>query len=39
MIFCSAVLAASRLTRPLLLIYGLSDDNVVSAHTLRMSRG
>jgi dipeptidyl-peptidase-4 len=37
--FCSAVLAASHLTRPLLLIHGLSDDNVVSAHTLRMSRG
>jgi dipeptidyl-peptidase-4 len=29
---------AARLTRPLLLIHGLADDNVVSAHTLRLSR-
>jgi dipeptidyl-peptidase-4 len=28
---------AADLTRPLLLIHGLADDNVVAAHTLRMS--
>jgi dipeptidyl-peptidase-4 len=28
---------AGALTRPLLLIHGLADDNVVAAHTLRMS--
>jgi dipeptidyl-peptidase 4 len=28
---------APRLTRPLMLIHGLSDDNVVVAHTLRLS--
>lgn len=28
---------AARLRRPLLLIHGLADDNVVSAHTLRLS--
>jgi len=28
---------AARLTRPLMLIHGLSDDNVVVAHTLRFS--
>jgi dipeptidyl-peptidase-4 len=28
---------AAALSRPLLLIHGLADDNVVSAHTLRMS--
>jgi dipeptidyl-peptidase-4 len=28
---------ASELTRPLLLIHGLADDNVVSAHTLQLS--
>ena len=28
---------ASSLTRPLLLIHGLADDNVVSAHTLQLS--
>lgn len=28
---------AQRLTRPLLLIHGLADDNVVAAHTLQMS--
>jgi dipeptidyl-peptidase-4 len=28
---------ADRLTRPLLLIHGLADDNVVAAHTLQMS--
>jgi dipeptidyl-peptidase-4 len=29
---------APGLTRPLLLIHGLADDNVVAAHTLRLSR-
>jgi dipeptidyl-peptidase-4 len=29
---------ATSLRRPLLLIHGLSDDNVVAAHTLRLSR-
>ena len=29
---------AARLRRPLLLIHGLADDNVVAAHTLRLSR-
>jgi dipeptidyl-peptidase-4 len=29
--------AAAKLERPLLLIHGLVDDNVVAAHTLRMS--
>jgi dipeptidyl-peptidase-4 len=34
----SSLLAeAPTLTRPLLLIHGLADDNVVSAHTLRLS--
>ena len=28
---------AARLTRPLLLIHGLLDDNVVAAHSLRLS--
>jgi len=28
---------AARLERPLLLIHGLADDNVVAAHTLRLS--
>jgi dipeptidyl-peptidase-4 len=28
---------AAELTRPLLLIHGLADDNVVAAHTLRLS--
>jgi dipeptidyl-peptidase-4 len=28
---------AERLTRPLLLVHGLADDNVVAAHTLRLS--
>jgi dipeptidyl-peptidase-4 len=28
---------AAALTRPLLLIHGLADDNVVAAHTLRLS--
>ena len=29
---------AARLERPLLLVHGLADDNVVVAHTLRLSR-
>ena len=29
---------ADSLTRPLLLIHGLADDNVVAAHTLQLSR-
>jgi len=29
---------AARLERPLLLIHGMADDNVVAAHTLRLSR-
>src|SRR5262249_21725285 len=34
----SSLLAdAHRLERPLMLIHGLADDNVVSAHTLRLS--
>lgn len=28
---------ADKLSRPLLLIHGLSDDNVVAAHTLQLS--
>jgi dipeptidyl-peptidase 4 len=31
------ILEADRLTRPLLLIHGLADDNVVAAHTLQLS--
>ncbi|MDR8408007.1 prolyl oligopeptidase family serine peptidase [Nonomuraea sp. 3-1Str] len=34
---CSPVLEAASLTRPLLLIHGLADDNVAPAHTLRLS--
>ncbi len=34
----SAVDEAAALTRPLLLIHGLADDNVVVAHTLRFSQ-
>lgn len=34
---CSLVLAAPKLTRPLLLIHGLADDNVYPANTLRLS--
>jgi dipeptidyl-peptidase-4 len=34
---CSLLPDAPRLTRPLLLIHGLADDNVVVAHTLRLS--
>jgi dipeptidyl-peptidase 4 len=33
----SLIADAGRLSRPLLLIHGLSDDNVVVAHTLRLS--
>jgi dipeptidyl-peptidase-4 len=33
----SLLLDAHRLTRPLLIIHGLADDNVVVAHTLRLS--
>jgi dipeptidyl-peptidase-4 len=33
----SVLREASALTRPLLLVHGLADDNVVSAHTLRLS--
>lgn len=35
---CSPVLEAASLTRPLLLIHGLADDNVAPAHTLRFSQ-
>jgi dipeptidyl-peptidase-4 len=34
---CSLLADAARLERPLLLIHGLADDNVVAAHTLRLS--
>ncbi len=34
---CSPVLEAASLRRPLLLVHGLADDNVVPAHTLRLS--
>jgi dipeptidyl-peptidase-4 len=33
----STVTQAGDLTRPLLLIHGIADDNVLAAHTLRMS--
>jgi pimeloyl-ACP methyl ester carboxylesterase len=33
----STITGAASLTRPLLLIHGMTDDNVVVAHTLRMS--
>lgn len=33
----SLVAEAAALTRPLLLVHGLADDNVVAAHTLRLS--
>ena len=33
----SLITRADRLTRPLLLIHGLADDNVLAAHTLQMS--
>ena len=35
---CDLTPLASQLRRPLLLIHGLADDNVVAAHTLRLSR-
>jgi dipeptidyl-peptidase 4 len=35
---CSLLDDASTLSRPLLLIHGLADDNVVSAHTLLLSQ-
>ena len=34
---CSLLPLAPELTRPLLLIHGLADDNVVAAHTLQLS--
>ncbi|MFC4530895.1 S9 family peptidase [Sphaerisporangium dianthi] len=34
---CSPILSAADLSRPLLLVHGLADDNVVAAHTLRFS--
>ena len=34
---CSLLPLAPRLTRPLMLIHGLADDNVVVAHSLRLS--
>lgn len=34
---CSIVADAPRLTRPMLLIHGLADDNVYVAHTLRLA--
>jgi len=34
---CSLLGDAPKLRRPLLLIHGLADDNVVAAHTLRLS--
>jgi dipeptidyl-peptidase-4 len=34
---CSLLTDAAALTRPLLLVHGLADDNVVVAHTLQLS--
>jgi len=34
---CSLLADAHKLTRPLLIIHGLADDNVVVAHSLRLS--
>jgi dipeptidyl-peptidase-4 len=34
---CSLIRVAHHLERPLLIIHGLADDNVVAAHTLRLS--
>jgi dipeptidyl-peptidase 4 len=36
---CSLLARAHQLSRPLLMIHGLADDNVVVAHTLRLSSG
>ena len=33
----SLIADAAKLTRPLMIIHGLADDNVVAAHTLRLS--
>jgi dipeptidyl-peptidase-4 len=35
---CSLLPDAPRLRRPLMLVHGLADDNVVSAHTLQLSQ-
>ena len=35
---CDLLAQASELTRPLLLIHGFADDNVVAAHTLQLSQ-
>jgi dipeptidyl-peptidase-4 len=35
---CDLTAEAGSLTRPLLLVHGLADDNVVAAHTLALSR-
>lgn len=34
---CSLLREAGALTRPLLMVHGLADDNVVAAHTLQLS--
>jgi dipeptidyl-peptidase-4 len=34
---CSLLGDAAKLDRPMLIIHGLADDNVVAAHTLRLS--
>lgn len=34
---CSLIARAESLTRPLLIIHGLADDNVLAAHTLQLS--
>ncbi|MDY7105819.1 MAG: prolyl oligopeptidase family serine peptidase [Actinomycetota bacterium] len=34
---CDLTAEAASLTRPLMLVHGLADDNVVAAHTLRLS--
>ena len=33
----SLIADAAKLERPLMIIHGLADDNVVAAHTLRLS--
>ncbi len=35
---CDLTAEAAALTRPLLLVHGLADDNVVAAHTLKLSQ-